>query len=52
MTKFNIFIAIVVMLLAVALIDFIIINWLLGCNTWDDSQWTEYNSCFNPFDLF
>ena len=32
--------------------DFIIINWLLGCNTWDKSLWTEYNSCFNPFDLF
>ena len=52
MTKFNIFIAIMITLLAVAMFDFIIINWLLGCNTWDKSQWDEYNSCFNPFDLF
>ena len=45
------FTAIIVMLMFVMLIDFIIINLLLGCNTWDKSLWTEYNSCFNPLDL-
>jgi len=24
---------------------FVIINLLLGCETWDQSLWTEYNSC-------
>tara|TARA_B100000941_G_C28334734_1_gene463493 strand:+ start:338 stop:559 length:222 start_codon:yes stop_codon:yes gene_type:complete len=24
---------------------FVIINLLLGCETWDESLWTEYNSC-------
>ena len=28
------------------LIAFVIINLLLGCETWDESLWTEYNSCF------
>lgn len=27
------------------LIAFVIINLLLGCETWDESLWTEYNSC-------
>ena len=27
------------------LLAFIIINLLLGCETWDESLWTEYNSC-------
>ena len=30
------------------LLAFIIINLLLGCETWDESLWTEYNSCFTP----
>ena len=24
---------------------FVIINLLLGCETWDESLWTEHNSC-------
>ena len=28
------------------LLAFVIINLLLGCETWDQSLWTEYNSCF------
>ena len=28
------------------LLAFVIINLLLGCETWDESLWTEYNSCF------
>jgi len=48
----RIFTAIIIMLMFVMLIDFIIINLLLGCNTWDKSLWDEYNSCFNPLDLF
>jgi len=27
---------------------FLIINLLLGCETWDESLWTEYNSCLTP----
>ena len=27
------------------LLVFCIINLFLGCQTWDQSQWTEYNSC-------
>ena len=27
------------------LLAFVIINLLLGCETWDESLWTEYNSC-------
>ena len=27
------------------LLAFVIINMLLGCETWDESLWTEYNSC-------
>jgi hypothetical protein len=36
------------LLLAVAvgfLIAFIAINLILGCETWDESLWTETNSC-------
>ncbi len=27
------------------LLVFCIINLLLGCQTWDESKWTEFNSC-------
>ena len=27
------------------LLAFVFINLLLGCETWDESLWTEYNSC-------
>jgi len=27
------------------LIAFVIINFMLGCETWDESLWTETNSC-------
>ena len=27
------------------LLALVIINLLLGCETWDESLWTEYNSC-------
>ena len=27
------------------LIAFIVINLVLGCETWDESKWTEMNSC-------
>jgi hypothetical protein len=36
------------LLLAVAvgfLIAFVAINLILGCETWDESLWTETNSC-------
>ena len=27
------------------LMAFVLINFMLGCETWDESLWTEYNSC-------
>ena len=30
---------------------FVGINFLLGCETWDQSYWTEYNSCVTPTQL-
>jgi len=27
---------------------FAIINFMLGCETWDERYWTEYNSCLTP----
>tara|TARA_B100001287_G_scaffold18138_1_gene13505 strand:+ start:1500 stop:1688 length:189 start_codon:yes stop_codon:yes gene_type:complete len=27
------------------LLAFVLINFMLGCETWDESLWTEYNSC-------
>ena len=36
------------LLLAVAvgfLIAFVFLNFMLGCETWDESLWTETNSC-------
>lgn len=25
--------------------EFVLINFILGCETWDKDYWTEYNSC-------
>ena len=30
---------------------FIIINLMLGCNTWDRDLWTDANSCILPYEL-
>lgn len=27
------------------LVGFILINWILGCETWNQELWTETNSC-------
>ena len=27
------------------LVGFILINWILGCETWDQELWTETSSC-------
>ena len=32
-------------------ITFIILNLILGCETWDSSLWTERNSCILPFEM-
>jgi hypothetical protein len=34
-----------------ALLDFVAINWVTGCESWDREQWTEQNSCVLPSDL-
>ena len=37
------------MLLAfVFIVNFTIINFMLGCETWDKELWTQYNSCIMP----
>lgn len=30
------------------LIMFALLNFMLGCESWDQSYWTEYNSCVYP----
>jgi len=30
------------------LIAFSLLNFMLGCETWDESLWTETNSCITP----
>jgi len=32
-------------LIASSVIMFIIINIMMGCKTWDEELWTQYNSC-------
>ena len=31
---------------------FLLLNMLLGCETWDETLWTQYNSCVTPSMLF
>ena len=31
---------------------FVIINLLLGCETWDRELWTTFNSCITPLEMF
>lgn len=35
-----------------ALLDFVAINWVTGCESWDREQWTEQNSCVLPSDVW
>ena len=30
----------------------IIFNLILGCETWDESRWTETNSCITPMHIW
>jgi len=30
------------------LIIFTLLNFMLGCETWDEQYWTAYNSCITP----
>jgi len=30
------------------LLAFVLVNLFLGCETWDESQWTVTNSCLTP----
>ncbi len=34
------------------LMAFILVNMVLGCETWDQELWTEYNSCITPTMMF
>jgi len=36
----------------ILLFEFIAINWMLGCTTWDSSMWTAQNSCMTFAQLF
>lgn len=33
-------------------LDFVALNWVTGCETWDREQWTEQNSCVAPSDIW
>jgi hypothetical protein len=33
------------------LMVFVLFNFMLGCETWDETYWTEYNSCITPSQL-
>ena len=46
MSKVTNFILAVLLSLGIGLlVGFILINWILGCETWDQELWTETNSC-------
>jgi hypothetical protein len=30
------------------LLLFVLINFMLGCESWDEQYWTAYNSCLTP----
>jgi hypothetical protein len=34
-----------------ALLDFVAVNWVTGCETWDRELWTEEHSCVTPGDV-
>lgn len=34
-----------------ALLDFVAVNWVTGCETWDRELWTEEHSCVTPSDV-
>lgn len=36
----------------ILLFEFIAINWMLGCTTWDSAMWTTQSSCMTPAQLF
>lgn len=38
-------------LMFVFLVNFTIVNIMLGCKTWDKNLWTEYNSCIMPMEF-
>jgi hypothetical protein len=31
------------------LMVFVLLNFMLGCETWDEARWTETNSCVTVF---
>ncbi len=33
------------------LLTFILVNLVLGCETWDQNLWTPYNSCVTPLQI-
>ena len=39
---------IILMFFVSFLFTFILINLILGCDTWDQELWTEYNLCILP----
>jgi len=41
----NIFLAIMLGAGFLLMVEFAIINMILGCETWDKTYWTETNSC-------
>lgn len=48
----KIFWACVLVVITAVLLDFIAINAMLGCESWDHEQWTASHSCVAPSDLW
>ncbi len=36
---------------ALALFGLVAINWMTGCESWDQERWTERSYCVGPYDL-
>jgi FtsH-binding integral membrane protein len=34
------------------LIAFVILNWFLGCESWNEQYWTATNSCITPSQIW
>ncbi|NDB03812.1 MAG: hypothetical protein EBY38_09160 [Flavobacteriaceae bacterium] len=41
----------VVLISASLFVLFIVLNFMLGCETWDQALWTKNNSCIYPLDF-
>jgi hypothetical protein len=36
------------MLIFALVLNFVLLNWLMNCQSWDEQYWTETSSCVTP----